>query len=136
VRVRARGRKLWAISFEERLVAGPILSPPDAQGTLENCPCADRIGNDGRVKLRAFTAGYDGTAGDDPLQRIAVPEVYIVEIKEERVEPERRVADVKTRLTAVPIDFLRPRRCRLRWFFERTIILRAAHQVVRVRRIN
>ena len=83
VRVRARGRKLRAISFEECPVAGPILGPPDAQGALEDCSSADRIGNDGRVKLCAFAAGYDGTAGDDPFQRIAVPEVYIVEVPRE-----------------------------------------------------
>src|SRR5437868_7573466 len=67
VRVRARRRKLWAISFEECSVARPIPTSPDALGPLENCSCADRIGNDWRVKLCAFATGYDGSAGDDPL---------------------------------------------------------------------
>src|SRR6266480_182010 len=67
VGVRARRRKLWAISFEECLVARPISSSPDALGTFENCSCAHRVGNNWSIKLCAFATGYDGTAGDDPL---------------------------------------------------------------------
>ena len=53
-RVRARGRKLRTVGFEKCLVARPILGPPDAQGALEDRSCADRIGDDGSVKLRGF----------------------------------------------------------------------------------
>src|SRR5438067_13746791 len=67
VRVRARRRKLWAISFEKCLVARPVPSSPDALGTFENCSCAHRVGNNWSIKLCAFATGYDGTAGDDPL---------------------------------------------------------------------
>ena len=49
-RVSPRGCKFRAVGFKERLVACPILSPPDTQRTLEDCACTDRIRNDWRVK--------------------------------------------------------------------------------------
>src|SRR5262249_2754831 len=135
-RIRSRRRKLRTVGFEECLVAPPILSSPDTLGSLEDPSCDDGVGNNWRVKLCAFAAGYDGTAGDDPFQRIAILEVYIMEVPCECVEAKRRVAHVKTGLTAVAINYLRPDGCRIGWFFQCSVILRPAHQVVRVRGIN
>src|SRR5215471_11948657 len=83
VRICAPRRKLRTVGFEECLVASPILSSPDTLGSLEDPSCGDRVGNNWSVKLCAFAAGYDGTAGDDPFQRIAVLEVYIMEVPRE-----------------------------------------------------
>src|SRR5215475_12906559 len=67
------------------------------------------IGNNGRVKRRAARfARRDWTAGDHPLHRIAILEIHIVEIRRERVEPERRISRVKARLAAIAINYLRP----------------------------
>ena len=81
-RIIARGKKLRTVFFEKRLVASPILRPPDAQRALEDCSRSGwiRIGNDGRVKLRTFAAGCDRPTRDDPLHWVAILEVNIVEI--------------------------------------------------------
>ena len=42
-RVSAGGRELRAVRFEERLIASPILGPPNAQGALEDCSSGGRI---------------------------------------------------------------------------------------------
>ena len=135
-RIETGCRKLRAVGFEEYPIASPILSPPDAQRPFENRPSASRISDDGRVKLCAFTAGPDWTAGNNPLQGIATPEVYIVSVGGEAVEPQRRIAQVKPRLTAIAVDFLRPDRCRTGCFFKCAVILRAAHQVACVGGVN
>ena len=129
-RIRPRGCKLRAIGFKECLVASPILGPPDTQRSLEYRSCADRIRNDGSVKLRTLATGHDRTTRDDPLHWIAIPEVHIVEVRSERVKPKRGVAHVEARLTTVAVDYLRPVSRRIARFFKCTVILRATHQVV------
>ena len=136
-RIGKRGRKFRTVCFEERLIAGPILSSPDAQRALENRPCSSRIriGNDWRVKLRrgrkAFPAGYDRTTRDDPLRRIAVLEVHIVGTTRERVEPERRVGQVKARLPAIAVHDLGPGHSRAVGF-KRAVVLVPTLQVLRI----
>jgi hypothetical protein len=65
------------------------------------------IGNNGRVKRCRF-GRRDWTAGDHPLHWIAILEIHIMESARERVEPERGVARVKARLTAIAVNYLRP----------------------------
>ena len=130
-RICARSRKLRAVGFEERLIAGPILRSPDAQRTLEDGPCGGRIGDDGRIKQRGFPAGHDRTTGDDPLHWVAILEVHIVEIRRERVQPERRVAYVKARLTAIAVNDLWPDHSRASGL-KCSVILRAALKMLRI----
>src|SRR4029453_6996856 len=83
------GRELRAVCFEERLVASPILSPPDALRAFE-----DRagirgvwIGDERRVEIRALRAGGDWAGDDYPFRRITILEIRIVELPEKRIEP-------------------------------------------------
>ena len=90
------------------MVAGPILSSPDAQRPLEDRSRAERISDNRRVELRTFPTGRDRTAGDNPLRRVAVLEVHIVEIGGERVEQQRGIGNIEPRLTAITVDRLVP----------------------------
>src|SRR5262249_24164161 len=108
-RVCTSRRKLRAVGFEERLIAGPILGPPDTQGALEDCSRSGGIWirNDRRVKCRRF-GRRDWAAGAYPFHRIGILEIHIVEIPRKGVESKRGVSHVKARLAAIAVDYLRP----------------------------
>ena len=129
---RAGRRELGAVRLEICLVAAPVLRAPDALRALEDRPGARRIrvGDDRRVEVRALRAARDRRRDDDPLRRVAVLEVRVVELPEERVEPQRAVGDVEAGLAAVAVDDLRPDDGRAVGL-ERAVVLRAALQVLR-----
>ncbi len=88
------------------------------------------------VEVDAFEGALKDRTGDhDPLGRIAVLEVRVGEPAEELVEADRRIAGIEAGLTAVAVDDLRPRR-RGTVGLEGPVILRPAHQVLRIRRID
>src|SRR5439155_21680509 len=102
-----RRREFGAVRFEKRLITGPILSPPNTQRSFEDRSRVERIGNDWSVELRPTRfGGRDWPAGDHPLRRVAVLEVYIVEVSAERVKPQRGIGNVEARLTAIAVDLL------------------------------
>src|SRR4030095_14569416 len=100
---------LRAVGFQECLIASPILGAPDTERALEDCSGGGGmwIGHNGRVK-RWRVGRRDWTAGDHPLQRIAVLEIHIMKSARERVEPKRGVTHVKARLAPIAVNYLRP----------------------------
>ena len=108
--VRTRGRKFRAVRFQECLICRP--NPESARHSDEPWKIVpaltDWIGDDGRVKLCPFAVAAIGPLAMTHFVWVAILEVHIVEIPGERVEPERGVAHVKARLTAIAVDYLRP----------------------------
>ena len=94
-------------------------------------PALTGSADDGSVKQCALATGYDWTTRDDPLHWVAILEIHIVEIRGERVEPERGVTHVEAGLTAVAVHDLGPDDRRASGL-ERTVVLRAALQMFRI----
>src|SRR5262249_11381139 len=125
-RIVTRSRKLRAIRLKKRLVAAPILRPPYALLAHEDRTGNNRVRDDRFVECRGFSKQRSGN--NDPLARVAVLEVRIRVICEERVEALRGVADVETRLASIAVDNLIPRDGRAVGF-ERAVVLIPALQM-------
>ena len=102
--------ELRTVRLQIRLVAAPILRPPHALLAQEDRPGNKGIRDHWLVECRGL--GKQRTGDNDPLARIAVLEIRIRVICEERVEALRGIADVETRLATVAVDNLWPYRGR------------------------
>ena len=85
----SRCRELGAVGLEVRLIPAPVLRAPDTLRALENRPRTGRIwiSDDRRIEVRSFRAARYWRGDNDPLQRIAIPEIGIMVLTEERIEP-------------------------------------------------
>src|SRR5579864_3377784 len=89
-RLSSGGRELWAVRFQERLVAAPILCSPHTERALEDGLRRSRawISNDWRIEIRTLRAVLHVCTDNDPLRRTSVLEVRVVGLESERIESE------------------------------------------------